>query len=642
MNTYIKKQLELLLQIKQPQLFATLLTSSDQDLIMKRANELLEQVFVFNKPWDMERCITPYKLEKDFDWNVTYNDDEEWTFMLNRMDYLNYLIYAGYLTNNNDYFNKAKEYIFYWIHSHKVLNQTPSTRTLDTGIRMMNIFECLPFLYDLGLVSNQELECITTSLYKQAMYLKQEYLTKYTLSNWGVIQTCSIVSILPYVLEDYERDPIYIWAIKECKTQFNIQVNNDGIHWEYSPMYQVEVLNYGLKAYYYQSLLQIDTLSYLKETLVSMTTSLFHLATPSLELECYGDTDRISIKDVATMTCSLLKQPSFKSLGTNQFDLETLYVLGSTKAKDYETLVPPPFKQTIFDANYTHLYANRTNWSNQADYLLFLNTGLGSGHGHSDNLHVSLCMDGKGVLVDSGRYTYREDHPLRTKLKGPYSHNCILIDDQSSCNPDSSWTYSDFGIPLSTYVNHKGNISYYEGSFMDHNPTRIVRRKIVAVMNQFYLIINEGYLDGTHNLTSYYHFDPSIEDLSTLNMDYSGNVSTSNDVMSVCYNIINQHIVMKQSIQFENHGCTHLCFMHKGLSIEPMPVYQNGTTPVDNSIVSSFKVTISPDESYSIAIFHEEIYNGKKIFFLNGIPFHSQVACVHEYNHTKELIQLNC
>lgn len=102
MNTYIKKQLELLLQIKQPQLFATLLTSSDQDLIMKRANELLEQVFVFNKPWDMERCITPYKLEKDFDWNVTYNDDEEWTFMLNRMDYLNYLIYAGYLTNNND------------------------------------------------------------------------------------------------------------------------------------------------------------------------------------------------------------------------------------------------------------------------------------------------------------------------------------------------------------------------------------------------------------------------------------------------------------------------------------------------------------------------------------------------------------
>ena len=85
-------------------------------------------------------------------------------------------------------------------------------------------------------------------------------------------------------------------------------------------MYQVEVLNYGLKAYYYQSLLKIDSLSYLKETLIAMTLSLFHLSTPSLELECYGDTDRISIKDVSTMTSSLFEEPSFKSLGTKQFD----------------------------------------------------------------------------------------------------------------------------------------------------------------------------------------------------------------------------------------------------------------------------------------------------------------------------------
>ena len=55
----------------------------------------------------MERCQIPYKLET-LDWNIQLNDDEEWCFMLNRMDYLNYLVLS-------DHIEYAKTLILNWI-----------------------------------------------------------------------------------------------------------------------------------------------------------------------------------------------------------------------------------------------------------------------------------------------------------------------------------------------------------------------------------------------------------------------------------------------------------------------------------------------------------------------------------------------
>lgn len=52
----------------------------------------MQNIFVFDKNLDMEKCLIPYQLENLNDWNVFKNGDDEWTFMLNRLEYLNYLI----------------------------------------------------------------------------------------------------------------------------------------------------------------------------------------------------------------------------------------------------------------------------------------------------------------------------------------------------------------------------------------------------------------------------------------------------------------------------------------------------------------------------------------------------------------------
>ena len=62
-----------------------------------------------------------------------------------------------------------------------------------------------------------------------------------------------------------------------------------------------------------------------------------------------------------------------------------------------------------------------------------------------------MYLKGKPFLADSGRYTYREDDPLRMILKNPSAHNVCVIDGESGGEADTSWTMSSYGEVLKNY-----------------------------------------------------------------------------------------------------------------------------------------------------------------------------------------------
>ena len=69
----------------------------------------------------MERCLTPHTMET-MDWNRVFNDDEEWTFMLSRMDYWTTLAKAALISQDTRYLDQAKTYMLDWIASIRKLN----------------------------------------------------------------------------------------------------------------------------------------------------------------------------------------------------------------------------------------------------------------------------------------------------------------------------------------------------------------------------------------------------------------------------------------------------------------------------------------------------------------------------------------
>ena len=69
----------------------------DANEVIRQADLLLDNTFVFMDRWDMEPCATPYTISLDT-WVKSPNGDPEWVFMLNRHDFLNKLWQAYMLT----------------------------------------------------------------------------------------------------------------------------------------------------------------------------------------------------------------------------------------------------------------------------------------------------------------------------------------------------------------------------------------------------------------------------------------------------------------------------------------------------------------------------------------------------------------
>ena len=506
---YVKKSLDCLMHEKNISQLADKIPAAESETILAHADELMQQTFTFNRAWDMERCLTPYTLP-ELDWNTYCNDDPEWCFMLNRMSYLDHLLLASLLTGDLKYANKAKFFILNWIDAHPDIVPEPSTRTLDTGMRVMNWLDALPYFLFLKCLTDSELQKITDSMLQQMRYLKTHYLPKYKTSNWGSIQTCSIVSVLPFLSSSYADDPLYQWAKSEMELQFSIQVYPDGMHWEQSTMYHIEVLNYGMKVVYYAQLQHETCPPVVQQQVYAQAKALLYLLTPSGEIDTFGDSDRVCARDVLTRAAILFRDAQFRFAGLDALDAESLYLFGVSGADIYAALSSQQPDTLQYDGTDSGIYTARSSWEADASFTMFTTGSLGSGHGHSDNLHVSLWHQGAPVLVDPGRFTYREDHPLRVQLKSMAAHNSIIIDDKPYCLPSDSWGYAGFGLPLKTYARHAGSLHYWEGALLGHDPLQVWIRKLIVIDPAIWMIVDEIRCDGSHEAHSRLHFDPTV------------------------------------------------------------------------------------------------------------------------------------
>lgn len=641
---FVKTSLDFLISEKKLSELTSFLNNAEKTLIFERADELLNQTFVFNKPWDMERCLTPYHFAQ-MEWNAQRNDDEEWCFMLNRMDYLDYLIFASLLSGDSKYAEKAKFYLLNWIAAHPEIKPEPSTRTLDTGIRVMNWFEALPYLQFLGCLSDTELSEIVQSMFAQLAYLKVSYLPKYKTSNWGSIQTCAIVSVLPFLVENYQNDALYLWTKDEMELQFSIQVYPDGMHWEQSTMYHIEVLNYGMKALYYLGLR--GQTSTIREPVYALASSLLYQLTPSGGIEAFGDSDRVSARDVFTRAAVLFDDAHFRFAGTKACDLESLYTLGGAYAARYHAMSPVQPECLYYDGTDSGMYVIRSDWKENASFTMFTNGSLGSGHGHSDNLHVSLSHKGQEILIDSGRYTYREDHALRTQLKGMKAHNGVMIDDSEYCLPSDSWGYADFGLPLKNYVRHVDNVHYLEGYMVGHAPLQIWARKVIFIAPSIWMIVDDVKADGAHEAHTRFHFDPSLSlqaqgaqlgiACTALTMTPpQGEVTLSTEPCSLRYNEQLSHTVVHCKQQFTDELTQITTFCEAGMQTETVPVYQN--LDEESQFAQARRFILSENESYTIAVCNKEIYKGKKVLSCEGMPYHAKCVVIHKKDDRKRLI----
>lgn len=151
----------------------------------------------------------------------------------------------------------------------------------------------------------------------------------------------------------------------------------------------------------------------------------------------------------------------------------------------------------------------RNHWGKDAISIFFAcRTPIKNNHAHIDPMSFDLTAYGRPLIVDPGRYTYREDEDRRAFKSAEY-HNTVVINDKSPFEYIASWKYGPQNWGGITKVECGSNIMYAEACHLNYEPTEH-RRLIGIIEGQFVLVLDWiKNVEKNANIKLYYHLDSS-------------------------------------------------------------------------------------------------------------------------------------
>ena len=644
----------------------------EAEKILAQADRLMAHTFSFEDRWDMEPCREPFTL-KEMIWDRSPNGDPEWIFMLNRHEYMNKLLIAGWLTGDKAYVEKLKWFLFHWIQANPILPEgTVTTRTIDTGIRCMSWQYLLLHLLGEGLMEEREAAGILESMKEQFASLRKRYIGKYTLSNWGVLQTASICNGYLWFHEYLPSDGTEDWAWQELERQIGLQVLDDGAHWEQSMMYHMEVLLACMKLLAScRAWVRIENRTefwrdtdWLEKAVDRMSRYVLFASGPDHLQIAQCDSDVTDVRDVMVKAAVLTGDGRYRYAGYDTADLDSAWMFGSAGVTGYSAMAGrKPESLSLAAADAGHIFF-RSRWEEDSHFTYMKCGPLGSGHGHADLTHISLHYRGCPILVDSGRYSYVEEEPLRPFLKSAQAHNVCVIDGESHGRPRGSWGYDSFGQSFKNYYREQGPVHYgemaYHGCLMS-GAHYLVIRKVMAVDQGIWMIVNDIRCDGGHEVKEYYHLDSAVQGTPIgTGTDGAGECwrlcSGGDDAMTVLgsrpfeavpcviskqYNQKEKSTCLVRKTGFTDRITDWTCLFGEGTEAEKTQVFQYGSSrPETEEQVTAMSFCLSPDESWDFLVWNQETWQGGKIHDCRGVPVYAKAAAIHTIKGNTTLYRL--
>lgn len=635
----------------------------EMEKVLAQADRLMEQTFVFQDPWDMEPCSIPYQL-RPMDWGASPNGDPEWTYMLNRHSYLKKLMLAGWYTKDRRYLDKLKELLFHWILHVPIKAGSSAARTIDTGIRCMNWAPLLAHLSAMDLLSGEEMLTILRSLSEQLAYLKDSYAEKYRLSNWGVLQTTSILTNGLWYGEFLDPELVQ-WASQELEKELELQIYEDGSHWEQSILYHIEVLNACSTLLATAQMLRGTQLSAAQmpekgpghrslKKLYRMYGYVQMAAGPDHMQQAQGDSDVTDVRDVLTTGALLFWDPALKSGGYPKLDLENVWLFGMQGILAYDRLGTrsPDRLEGIFPES-GNLYF-RTSWREDAHFTYLKNGPLGSSHGHADLTHISIYYQGVQFLTDLGRYSYQEHEPLRTQLKNPPAHNICQVEDAGAGLADGSWSYAFYGDCLKNYTMTLEQIHYVEMPFLSRRPggqMAFQSRRVLIFPEGIWLIADEIRMDGVHKSQTIFHFAPEVKkcpfrpegaealasppeqevllerDGIRLKLGNETGWAGKKERLSRRYNETEEHLVFTSRDEWKDEGWIMSWLTPEDVALIDTPVFQaEKDSRCGPELVTAKEILIAGQPRYIAILFRHEVCRGRKVFSCQGTSFYGKAV----------------
>lgn len=623
--------------------------------IIETCDLLCKNTFIFNHKWDMEVCKIPYTFSEEIIWNKIPFEDPEWTFMLNRHKFWIYLAKAYALTSEKKYFDTFISQVNSWIDTVDVFKDEffNCSRTIEIGIRCLNWIKAIKIFKNsscnLNFIENKMIE----SLIYQCELLIKTYDDFRTLSNWGVMQNCGLISLALNYQKQYSiLNQYLVIALERLEHQCKIQILPDGVHWEQSPMYQNEVLNCLLDIAFDFEKLNLDTPSFILSSIRKLAYSNAYMKKPNHNQPMQGDSDETDLRDIITRSAYILKDETLKYFGYDFVDFESIWDIGNLNISKYEDLPTKKPNFTSIALKESGNFYLRDSFEDNSNYLWFRCGALGSGHGHGEHLHFDLVSSGEDFISDPGRFTYVEGNIDREFLKSCFAHNTTIVDNIPFSKFNGAWGIVESALTLNTYHSFNKTFDFVEGGHLGYisleSPV-VTNRKILYLKNDLWIIIDEFLTEGIHEYSQIFNFYPDKKPIindqkafikgknSNLFMywiDKNLNLNLKNSIFSTEYNKKNSNFQLVSSIKSNKSKTLFTVISSKELTIKEAPILRGDGSFVASYEAQAIEITLTPNNKIIVFNSMIDINNQKKSYLIDDILFYGKTGFIKKYNNT--------
>lgn len=474
--------------------------------ILRIARDAVEARFLFDLPWDMEQTVRPVEFQGEPDWEYMPDGDPEFIYQFNRHRYWICLGQAYALTGEEGFAQCFGAHLTSWLRNNPLTEPAGKTvwRTIEAGIRGENWVKAMEYFKDSPSVTAE-----IRGAFEQGLRLHGEYLMNCRLpfsdkSNWGVLESHGLFDIGAAL-----GDQSYITeALGRLERELAVQVMDDGVHWEQSPMYHNEVLRCVLEVIRMGEARGIRLPAALYEKARAMAYADIAWVKPDHTQPLNGDSDRTDLRDVFTPAALLLKDSFLRYMGYERLDFESAWEFGEEAALEYRSMKASAPDGQFYALEHSGNWFLRSGWGENGDYLHFKCGSLGGGHGHFDKLHLDLCINGEDILIDSGRYTY-VDGRLRRQLKSSCAHNVPVVDWRDYTQCTDSWGVTGAAPATGQQWRRKGPFTFLQGTHLGYMPEGVLaNRRILSIGTRIHVVADGFYGSQCHICSQLFHLNP--------------------------------------------------------------------------------------------------------------------------------------
>ena len=626
--------------------------------VIKNADRILKNTFVFRHHWAMERTHIPHTFKNNIDWAAKPNGDEEWCYMLNRHRYILDLGQAYALTGDEKYAKGFVSILTDWIQNNPKEERLKSIswRRIEAGIRAENWIKGFEYVKNSSHISPQFFELFITSLYQHGAFLNHSFSNFSKTSNWGVIEFHGLFNIALFLEEFSSSETWRTTALSNLSTCMDLQILEDGSQWEQSPMYHNEVfhcyLNVNLLAQRFNIVLPTNIITKTKE----MAYANIAWQKPNYKQPMLGDSDDTDLRDFITLAAVIFNDPILKSRGFENIDYDTTFMLDATQKKAYESLnSQPPNFSSIYQETSGDFYM-RSSWKSTANYASFHMKKLGGGHGHDNLLHFNLFGNGRDYLVDPGRYTY-VNNSWRAYFKSSANHNSLEVDGLPNSMYKDSWSNAFEATASNQYTKSTDLFDYAEATnlaYLRLEDPVTVKRRFFYLKPDVWVIVDSFNGKASHTYTQHFIFpnDKIVKKMDGIHTSYTSKNLEIRPLKQVDIHIndawfsseYNLKTPSKKAIFSTNKtGFTSLITLlhfpeNTRITTKFIPVYSRRDVLIPSENAEAIEFIIN-DKKHQLIIIHQQTSPANTFYNVDGILVRGEVILIDK-NTTSNTITI--